>query len=107
MDAGYNRKNGKKLSRISVFTTVKECVAKAGIQKVVSPHTFRHSFATHLVEGGANLRAVQEMLGHESINTQKYTRIWIMIIYERLYLIFILPIANKNKSIVPCMAPFQ
>ncbi|MBL0235631.1 MAG: tyrosine recombinase XerD [Saprospiraceae bacterium] len=67
---------GKKLSRISVFTRVKECVAKAGIQKIVSPHTFRHSFATHLVEGGANLRAVQEMLGHESINTTEiYTHL--------------------------------
>lgn len=57
------------LSRISVFKLVKETAAKAGITKNVSPHTFRHSFATHLVENGADLRAVQEMLGHESITT--------------------------------------
>jgi len=67
---------GKKLSRTLVFQMVKENVAKAGIKKHVSPHTFRHSFATHLVEGGANLRAVQEMLGHESITTTEiYTHL--------------------------------
>lgn len=67
---------GKKLSRTLVFQMVKENVAKAGIKKQVSPHTFRHSFATHLVEGGANLRAVQEMLGHESITTTEiYTHL--------------------------------
>lgn len=67
---------GKKISRISVFEMVKENVIRAGIHKVISPHTFRHSFATHLVEGGANLRAVQEMLGHESITTTEiYTHL--------------------------------
>lgn len=67
---------GKKLSRISIFNLVKEQSKKAGIQKDISPHTFRHSFATHLVEGGANLRAVQEMLGHESITTTEiYTHL--------------------------------
>ncbi|MBK8956630.1 MAG: site-specific tyrosine recombinase XerD [Saprospiraceae bacterium] len=67
---------GKKLSRVSIFNIVKLNVARAGIQKDVSPHTFRHSFATHLVEGGANLRAVQEMLGHESITTTEiYTHL--------------------------------
>ncbi|WNJ16300.1 tyrosine recombinase [Pontibacter sp. G13] len=60
---------GKQLSRISVFTAVKELAALAGIQTSVSPHTFRHSFATHLIEGGADLRAVQDMLGHASITT--------------------------------------
>lgn len=66
----------KKLSRISVFHFIKELVAEAGIRKVVSPHTFRHSFATHLLEGGANLRAIQEMLGHAYIDTTEiYTHI--------------------------------
>ena len=67
---------GKKLSRVMVFTLIKDLCKIAGIEKVVSPHTFRHSFATHLVEGGADLRAVQEMLGHESImTTEIYTHL--------------------------------
>lgn len=67
---------GTTLSRVSVFNMVKEMVEKAGIKKSVSPHTFRHSFATHLIEGGADLRAVQEMLGHSSIiTTEIYTHI--------------------------------
>lgn len=70
-----NRRGGA-LSRISVFTAVKKYAAAAGVGKNVSPHTFRHSFATHLIEGGANLRAVQEMLGHESIlTTEIYTHL--------------------------------
>lgn len=60
---------GGRLSRVMVFMLIRSLAAKAGIHKTVSPHTFRHSFATHLVEGGADLRAVQEMLGHESITT--------------------------------------
>lgn len=67
---------GKQLSRISVFTLVKEIAELAGIQKSISPHTFRHSFATHLIEGGADLRAVQLMLGHSSIlTTEIYTHL--------------------------------
>lgn len=67
---------GGPLSRISVFKLVKHYTATAGIEKTVSPHTFRHSFATHLVENGADLRAVQEMLGHESITTTEiYTHL--------------------------------
>ncbi len=57
------------MTRVMVFYVVKECAAAAGIQKSISPHSFRHSFATHLVEGGADLKAVQDMLGHESITT--------------------------------------
>ena len=69
-------KRGKHLSRISIFNIVKELAEKAQIKKNISPHTFRHSFATELIERGANLRAVQEMLGHESITTtQLYTHI--------------------------------
>lgn len=67
---------GGGLSRVSVFKLVKALAAKAGIRKTISPHTFRHSFATHLVEGGADLRAVQEMLGHASITTTEiYTHL--------------------------------
>ena len=69
-------RRGKPLSRITVFHIVKELVAAVGIDKNVSPHTFRHSFATHLLEGGANLRAIQSMLGRESISTTEiYTHI--------------------------------
>lgn len=67
---------GKNLSRIMIFYIIKAMAAKAGITKHISPHTFRHSFATHLVEGGADLRAVQEMMGHESITTTEiYTHL--------------------------------
>lgn len=67
---------GKHLSRVMIFYIIKEAAVKAGITKNISPHTFRHSFATHLVEGGASLRAVQQMLGHESITTTEiYTHL--------------------------------
>lgn len=67
---------GNNISRIMVFHMIKELAGKAGIKKNISPHTFRHSFATHLLEGGANLRAIQSMLGHESIaTTEIYTHI--------------------------------
>ena len=69
-------RRGASLSRITIFYWVKELAVAAGIQKKISPHTFRHSFATHLLEGGANLRAIQAMLGHESISTTEiYTHI--------------------------------
>ena len=75
-DILFLNRRGAKLSRQMIFIFLKELVKQAGIQKTVSPHTFRHSFATHLVEGGADLRAVQEMLGHESITTTEiYTHL--------------------------------
>jgi len=67
---------GTSMSRVSIFNMVKELAERAGIKKIVSPHTFRHSFATHLIDGGADLRAVQEMLGHSSITTTEvYTHL--------------------------------
>jgi len=75
-DIVFLNRRGKILSRVMVFMIIKEAAKKAGITKKISPHTFRHSFATHLVEGGADLRAVQEMLGHESITTTEiYTHL--------------------------------
>lgn len=75
-DIVFLNNRGSKLSRVMIFLIIKGLVKKAGIHKTVSPHTFRHSFATHLVEGGADLRAVQEMLGHESITTTEiYTHL--------------------------------
>lgn len=75
-DILFLNRRGKALSRVMIFTIIKDLVAQANIPKTVSPHTFRHSFATHLIEGGADLRAVQEMLGHESITTTEiYTHL--------------------------------
>ncbi len=72
----FLNRRGQKLTRVMVFLIIKKTAEKAGIQKSISPHTFRHSFATHLIEGGADLRAVQEMLGHESITTTEiYTHL--------------------------------
>jgi integrase/recombinase XerD len=75
-DIVFLNRHGKKLSRVMIFNIIKDLAIKTGIHKNISPHTFRHSFATHLVEGGADLRAVQEMLGHESITTTEiYTHL--------------------------------
>ncbi len=77
----FLNRRGKKLSRVMIYTITQDLCKTAGIKKKVSPHTFRHSFATHLVQAGADLRAVQEMLGHESIlTTEVYTHI------DRVYL---------------------
>ena len=75
-DFVFLNRRGKQLTRVMIFTIIKNLAEVAGIKKNISPHTFRHSFATHLLEGGADLRAIQEMLGHESITTTEiYTHI--------------------------------
>ncbi|MFN8241711.1 MAG: site-specific tyrosine recombinase/integron integrase [Bacteroidales bacterium] len=72
----FLNRRGKRLTRVMIFTIIKDLAVLAGIKKKISPHTFRHSFATHMVEAGADLRAVQEMLGHESIlTTELYTHL--------------------------------
>ncbi len=75
-DVLFLNRRGQKLSRVMIFTIIKNLAKKVNLKKSISPHTFRHSFASHLVEGGADLRAVQEMLGHESIlTTEIYTHL--------------------------------
>jgi integrase/recombinase XerD len=75
-DTLFLNRRGNQLTRAMIFTIIKQLAAKAGINKVISPHTFRHSFATHLLENGADLRAIQQMLGHQSITTTEiYTHI--------------------------------
>lgn len=72
----FLNRRGAKLTRVMIFTIIKDLAIVSGIKKTISPHTFRHSFATHLIEGGANLRAIQDMLGHESITTTEiYTHL--------------------------------
>ena len=72
----FLNRRGAQLTRVMIFTIVKQLALSIGLKKNISPHTFRHSFATHLIEGGANLRAIQEMLGHESIlTTEIYTHL--------------------------------
>ncbi|MFC2137525.1 site-specific tyrosine recombinase XerD [Bacteroidota bacterium] len=75
-DCLFLNRRGKSLTRVMIFTIIKDLVEKVGLKKSISPHTFRHSFASHLIDGGADLRAVQEMLGHESIiTTEIYTHL--------------------------------
>lgn len=72
----FLNRRGSQLTRVMIFTIIKELAKAIGLNKTISPHTFRHSFATHLIEGGANLRAIQDMLGHESITTTEiYTHL--------------------------------
>ncbi|PVX50959.1 integrase/recombinase XerD [Balneicella halophila] len=93
-DTLFLNNRGKGLSRTMVFYIIKDLAQLADIQKSISPHTFRHSFATHLIEGGANLRAVQEMLGHESITTTEiYTHLDRQYLSETLAMFH--PHANK------------
>jgi integrase/recombinase XerD len=83
----FLNRRGAGLSRVMVFLLVKEIAQKAGVTKNISPHTFRHTFATHLVEGGADLKAVQDMLGHESITTTEiYTHLDAEYLKETIYL---------------------
>jgi integrase/recombinase XerD len=80
-DVLFLNRRGARLTRVMIFTIIRQLAVKANLEKTISPHTFRHSFATHLIEGGADLRAVQEMLGHESITT---TEIYIHLSSEYL-----------------------
>ncbi|MBL7776529.1 MAG: site-specific tyrosine recombinase XerD [Saprospiraceae bacterium] len=83
----FLNRRGARLTRVMVFYIIKDLAEKVGIQKTISPHTFRHSFATHLVEGGADLKAVQDMLGHESITTTEiYTHLDTEYLKEVIYL---------------------
>ncbi len=98
-DVVFLNRRGRKMSRVMIFIIIKELAKISSIDKKISPHTFRHSFATHLVEGGANLRAVQQMLGHESITTTEiYTHM------DREYLREVLtqyhPAFRKAKRII-------
>ncbi|MEJ0080052.1 MAG: tyrosine-type recombinase/integrase [Puia sp.] len=88
---------GSRSDRQMIFILLKDLVREAGITKTVSPHTFRHSFATHLVEGGADLRAVQEMLGHESITTTE--------IYTHLDRAFLRETLQKYSSSLSGLTP--
>ena len=84
-DIVFLNRRGNQLSRVMIFLIIKDLAERAGIHKSISPHTFRHSFATHLIEGGADLRAVQEMLGHESItSTEIYTHLDRVFLQETL-----------------------
>ena len=75
-DTVFLNNRGSKLTRVMIFTLLKQAAIRAGIDKKISPHTFRHSFATHLLEGGADIRQVQELLGHENIlTTEIYTHL--------------------------------
>jgi integrase/recombinase XerD len=92
----FLNRRGKKLSRVMIFLIIKKQVEQIGLKKNVSPHTFRHSFATHLIEGGADLRAVQEMLGHESITTTEiYTHLDKRFVFESLRKYH--PLSNSNR----------
>lgn len=92
-DTLFLNRRGKQLTRAMIFSLVKQLAEKAGIQKNISPHTFRHSFATHLLENGANLRAIQQMLGHESITT---TEIYMHL--DRTYLREVMEKFHPRKS---------
>jgi integrase/recombinase XerD len=81
-DILFLNRRGAILTRVMIFTIIKRLAEKAGITKNISPHTFRHSFATHMVDGGADLRSIQDMLGHESITT---TEIYTHLDKEHLY----------------------
>ncbi len=98
-DILFLNRRGKKLSRIMIFNIIKETALKADIKKNISPHTFRHSFASHLVEGGADLRAVQDMLGHESImTTEIYTHLDRHYLKEEIFQFHPRSQQQKNKS---------
>jgi integrase/recombinase XerD len=94
----FLNRNGRRMTRVMVFYIIKDLAAKAGIVKNISPHTFRHTFATHLVEGGADLKAVQDMLGHESITTTEiYTHLDTQYLKDTIYQFH--PRAKRNRTV--------
>ncbi|MBN2669592.1 MAG: site-specific tyrosine recombinase XerD [Bacteroidales bacterium] len=97
-DIVFLNRRGKQLTRVMIFTIIKQLAEQIGLQKNISPHTFRHSFATHLVEGGADLRVVQEMLGHESIlTTEIYTHIDREFLQDTIMMYHPRSIANRKN----------
>jgi integrase/recombinase XerD len=102
----FLNRRGKQLTRAMIFTIIKQLAEKIGIRKNISPHTFRHSFATHLLQGGADLRAIQQMLGHESITT---TEIYMHL--DRGDLIKVLnkfhPMGGHHASLVLLISPME
>lgn len=102
----FLNRRGHRLTRVMVFTIIKNLAKQAGIQKKVSPHTFRHSFATHLLEGGASLKAVQDMLGHESIlTTEIYTHLDREYLRETLLLYHPRALREPGQSSAPGNGP--
>lgn len=100
----FLNRRGSRLTRAMIFTLVRTLTEAAGIRKKVSPHTFRHSFATHLLENGANLRAIQQLLGHESITTTEiYTHIDIHFLKKTIEDCH--PMSKKNKQFRPTISP--
>jgi len=105
-DGLFLNRRGSKLTRDMIFKIVKELTLLAGIRKNVSPHTFRHSFATHLLENGANLRAIQQLLGHESITTTElYTHIDVHFLRETILNCH--PMNKDRKPPIPPKGDFK
>ena len=98
-DTLFLNRRGKQLTRAMIFTIIKNLAAKIGLNKNISPHTFRHSFATHLLENGADLRSIQLMLGHESITTTE-----IYLHFDRKFLTEVINTFHPRKNSLPFLS---